>query len=180
MLWRTWFNITRASRRPDVCPDVFCGFEASHTSRCLSGCLLWFRSVPISDAMRFVNQSTLRNNWLNIRDTILINRNIVDSYAMRCANIHTPYILIPLTQSLVFCCRHWPSAIKSSSDFRKFPLHLHHTIDSSLINPQSLWYSAIDCLLIRIVEPKLLAPTDPIPGIFLSSLVFCYQIFILF
>ena len=40
----------------------------------------------------------------------------------------TPDISLPPTRSLVFCCRHWYSTIKSSSGYRKkiFPLTLHN------------------------------------------------------
>ena len=92
----------------------------------------------------------------------------------------TPDLLLPLTQFLIFFCRDWSSSIKSSSYFRKFYLHLHYTIGRPLINPWLPWSSATYCLLIFVVDHISIAPTDPVPGLFLSSLVFWYQIFIIF
>ena len=91
-----------------------------------------------------------------------------------------PDIFIPLTRSLVFCCRHWSSAIKSSSDFRNISLQLHSTIYRPLIYPQLPLSSTVDCQFICIADPRSIAPTDPVPGILLLSLVFCYQIFLWF
>ena len=87
----------------------------------------------------------------------------------------TPTDLVPglLLLSLVFCYQIflW---------FSKISLHLHFTIYRLLINTQLPWFSAVDCRLIRIVDPRSIDPTDPVPGLLLSSLVFCYQIFLWF
>ena len=88
------------------------------------------------------------------------------------------YCFLPLTRSLVCWYCHWYSAIKYSSDFRKFPLHLHSTIDRPMINPQQPWSSVVDCWSIHITGPGSIAPTDPVPGLLLSSLVLYYQIFL--
>ena len=89
----------------------------------------------------------------------------------------TPDILPPPTRSRVFCCRLYYSDINYSSDFRKTSLHLHSTIDKPLINIILTLYPDIDCLLIITVDPRYIAPTNPVPGIMLFSLVFSYQIF---
>ena len=90
------------------------------------------------------------------------------------------YLLLPLTWSLVWCCCHWSYDVKSSSDFRKISLHLHSTIDRHLIDPQSPWFSAIDCQMIRIADPIYISPANPVPSLLLSSPVFCYQTFLWF
>ena len=59
-----------------------------HRSGCLYGCRPWLRSVPILYAMTFVNQSTLRKDWLNIRYTLQRNKNIVESYVIRRLYLH--------------------------------------------------------------------------------------------
>ena len=67
----------------------------------------------------------------------------------------TPNIFLPPTRSLVFWYFHRYSAIRSSSDFRNFPLCLHSTIERLLIDPskidrppinhQSPWSSSVGC-----------------------------------
>ena len=83
-------------------------------------------------------------------------------------------LFLPSTRFLVFWCRHWYFSIKYYSDFRKFSLQLYPTIDIPLIDTQLPWYSVVDCQLIRISDPRFISPTDPAPGNFLSSMVFCY------
>ena len=84
--------------------------------------------------------------------------------------------LIRFTRSLVFCCPTcsliaWLLFLLSSKN------SLHSPIYIPLINPQSPWSSAVDCLLIHIADTRYIAPTDLVPGLLLSSLVFWYQIF---
>ena len=92
----------------------------------------------------------------------------------------TPDLLLTLTQFLVYSCLNWSSYIKSSSDFWDFALQLHSTIDRPLINHQWSWSSTVGFWLVRISDPRYIAPTDPLSGILLVSLVFCYQIFLWF
>ena len=91
-----------------------------------------------------------------------------------------PYILLSPTHSLVFCRCKCSSAIKYFSVFRNKSLHLHSTIDIPLIDPKLSWYSTVDCRLIRISDPIYISPTNPVPGLLLLSLFFCYQIFLWF
>ena len=60
--------------------------------------------------------------------------------------------LAPTKPFLVFCCWHWSSAIKYSSDFRKKILLLHTIIDRHLKNSQLPWSYDFDYLLIRIAD----------------------------
>ena len=92
----------------------------------------------------------------------------------------TPDLFLPPTQSLVFFCRHWSSDIKSSSYFRNFSFHLRSKIDRPLTNRQLPWSSGVYCWLICISDPRYIAPTNRVPSLLLSSLVLCYQIFLLF
>ena len=59
-------------------------------------------------------------------------------------------------------------------------MNLHSTIDRLLINPQVPCCFVVDCWLIHIAGHRFNAPTNPVPGILLFSLVFCYQIFLWF
>ena len=85
---------------------------------------------------------------------------------------------------------HWPSTWSSvvATGFllpnipliSKNSLQLHSTIDRPLIHPQLTWSYCFNCQLIHISDPIYIYPTDLVPGLLLSSLVFCYQIFIWF
>ena len=50
-------------------------------------------------------------------------------------------------------------------------------MDRTLINPKLPWYSAVNCQLIRIDDPRSISTAEPVLGLLLLSLVFCYQIF---
>ena len=93
----------------------------------------------------------------------------------------TLYLLLPLTQYLVYFCCHLSSAIKSSPGCRTFSLHLHFTIYRHLINHQWPWFPDVYYQLISISDPDiLLSPTGMVPGLLLLSLIFCYEIFLWF
>ena len=81
----------------------------------------------------------------------------------------------PLTQSLVFSCRPWYSAVKYSSGFG-FLLHLpiHCPIHPRLIRNHPSILLSIDSHR----YPQSLAPTHLTSDILLSSLVFCCHIFL--
>ena len=87
--------------------------------------------------------------------------------------------LAPTKPFLVFCCWHWSSAIKYSSDFRKNILLLHTIIDSTwkILNYPGLMILTVYWFALQISD-LLLVPIDLVPGLLLSSLVFCYQIFL--
>ena len=91
-----------------------------------------------------------------------------------------PCISLPSTRSLVCFCRHRSFAIKYSPDLWKISLVLNYTIYRPLINIQLPWSYGFDCLFICIADPRSISPTNLVPGLLLSSLVFWYQIFFWF
>ena len=82
----------------------------------------------------------------------------------------TPYLLLPLTWSLVLCSCQWSSAIKYSSDFRKHSLHLYSTIDRPLIYIQLPCSYGVGFRFICIVDPRSIACSNQ-PGPWSSAVV---------
>ena len=96
--------------------------------------------------------------------------------------------LIQIADNRYFACSHQPSPwyayfitalllLKNLLIFEVF-LHFHSNNDIPMINPLLPWSYTVDCLLIHIADPRSIAPTDPVPGVLMSSLVFYYQIFL--
>ena len=122
--------------------NLVLGFFSVVTAILLSNFHLIFEKNPCTCTPKF------RDPWsiLNYPGILLFTVNRFISL--------TPDLLLPPTRSLVFFCHHCSSAIKSSSGFRKTPLHLHSTIYRPLIIPSKInrplvyywspWYSAVD------------------------------------
>ena len=120
------------------------------TTSVVTGCLisnipLIFENLPCTCTSQLIDPWSIHN-----KPRIILL--IVEWFASL-----TPDLLIPLTQYLVLCCCHWSYAIRYSSDFPKFSLHLHSTIDRPLKIPQLLWYSAVDCWLICVADHRSIA-----------------------
>ena len=81
---------------------------------------------------------------------------------------------------------YWYSVVVTGLLLKNIPLifenslQLHSTIDITLIYPQLTWSSSVNFQLIHIVDPISIAPTQPVSGLLLLSLVLCYKIFLLF
>ena len=130
-------------------------------------CLCHHCSSTIKYSSNFRKQSCsctpkMIDPWSILNDPCLLLF-IVDWFASVITDL-----FLPLTQSLVFWCRHWSSYIKYFSTFRENSLHLHSTIDTLLINLQLSWSYDVDCWLICIAGPRSITPTDPVPGLLLS------------
>ena len=130
-----------------IWPQIFCSQWPSPlstffvTGRIISNIPMIFSSFTCTCTLKRIYP------WLILNNPGLLML-IVDWFGFL-----TPYQLLPMTQYLVFCCRHSSSTIKSSSDFWKFALHLNFTFDRPLNNPQLPWSFAVYCQLICVAEP---------------------------
>ena len=101
---------------------------------------------------------------------------IVDWFASLITDLLlAPTDLVPslLMSSLLF---YYQIFLWFSKDF----FQLISTNDRPLINSQWPWSSTVYSQLICIADPISIDPTEPVPGLLLSSLVVCYQIFLWF
>ena len=114
-----WTQIAR-SHRPD--PWYF----SVVTGLLLSNLHLILEKIPCTCTPQFIDSWSI----INYPGLLLF---IVNWFTLL-----TPDCLLLMTWSLVFCCCHWYSAIKYSSEFRKISLHLHSTIDRPLINTSTM------------------------------------------